>query len=84
MAAGRGSHPASLAGCMHRHYVGARTQRLVAREPGQGLDVPAAGFNEVYGDYGEAGITNEGKTIANWGEGFSWTGPGGVWFNRKR
>ena len=24
-----------------------------------------------------------GKTIAVWGEGFSWTGPGGVWFNRQ-
>jgi hypothetical protein len=44
----------------------------------------AAGFNEVYGDYGEVGITNLGKAIAIWGEGFSWTGPGGVWFNRER
>jgi hypothetical protein len=28
-------------------------------------------------------ITDRGKTIAVWGEGFSWTGPGGVWFNRQ-
>jgi hypothetical protein len=43
----------------------------------------ADGFLEVYGDYGEVAITNTGKTIATWGEGFSWTGPGGVWFNRQ-
>jgi len=40
----------------------------------------AAGFFEIYGDYGEIGITNTGNTIAVWGEGFSWTGPGGTWF----
>jgi hypothetical protein len=43
----------------------------------------AAGFLEVYGDYGEIAITSAGKTIAVWGEGFSWTGPGGTWFNRQ-
>jgi hypothetical protein len=43
----------------------------------------AAGFLEVYGDYGEIAITSAGKTIAVWGEGFSWTGPGGAWFNRQ-
>jgi hypothetical protein len=43
----------------------------------------AAGFKEVYGDYGEIAITSAGKTIATWGEGDSWTGPGGVWFNRQ-
>jgi hypothetical protein len=43
----------------------------------------ADGFDEVYGDYGEIAITSEGKTIATWGEGLSWTGPGGVWFNRQ-
>ena len=41
------------------------------------------GFDEVYGDYGEIAITSTGKTIATWGEGLSWTGPGGVWFNRQ-
>jgi hypothetical protein len=40
-----------------------------------------AGFLEFYGDYGEVAITSAGKTIAIWGEGFSWTGPGGSWFN---
>jgi hypothetical protein len=44
----------------------------------------AAGFNEVYGDYGEIAINSAGKSIAIWGEGFSYTGPGGVWFNREQ
>ena len=42
-----------------------------------------AGFAEVYGDYGEMAITSAGKAIAIWGEGISYTGPGGVWFNRQ-
>jgi hypothetical protein len=42
-----------------------------------------AGFLEVYGDYGEVAITSAGKTIATWGEGISWTGPGGCWINRE-
>jgi BNR/Asp-box repeat protein len=41
------------------------------------------GFQEVYGDYGEIAITDTGKTFAVWGEGTSWTGPGGVWWNRQ-
>ena len=44
----------------------------------------AAGYAEVYGDYGEMAITNRGKTIATWGEGISYTGPGGTWVNRER
>jgi hypothetical protein len=43
----------------------------------------ANGYQEVYGDYGEIGITSTGKTIAIWGEGASYTGPGGCWFNRQ-
>jgi hypothetical protein len=43
----------------------------------------ANGFDEVYGDYGQICITNEGKTIAAWGEGLSWIGPGGVWVDRQ-
>jgi hypothetical protein len=38
-------------------------------------------FQEVYGDYGEIAVTSRGKTFAAWGEGFSWTGPGGTWFD---
>jgi hypothetical protein len=41
-------------------------------------------FDEIYGDYGEIAVTSAGKTIATWGEGFSWTGPGGTWFNVQR
>lgn len=43
----------------------------------------AAGFLEIYGDYGEIAITSTGRTIAIWGEGLSYTGPGGVWYNRQ-
>jgi hypothetical protein len=43
----------------------------------------AAGFGEPYGDYGEMGITSKGQTIAAWGEGPSYIGPGGVWVNRQ-
>jgi len=44
----------------------------------------AKGFIEFYGDYGEIAVTDGGKTIAVWGEGPSYLGPGGVWFNRER
>jgi hypothetical protein len=46
--------------------------------------VNALGFDEIYGDYGEIAVTSRGKTLAAWGEGFSWTGPGGTWFNIQR
>lgn len=41
------------------------------------------GFLEVYGDYGEIAVTNRGRTVAVWGEGPSYAGPGGVWLNRQ-
>jgi hypothetical protein len=41
------------------------------------------GFREVYGDYGEITITDQGDTFAVWGEGASYHGPGGVWYNRE-
>ena len=43
----------------------------------------SAGFREPYGDYGEAAITSAGKFIGVWGEGDSYTGPGGTWINRQ-
>ncbi len=46
--------------------------------------VNASGFDEIYGDYGEIAVTSAGRTIAVWGEGFSYTGPGGTWFNVQR
>jgi hypothetical protein len=39
------------------------------------------GFREMYGDYGEIAITSDGDTFSTWGEGYSWLGPGGTWFN---
>lgn len=44
--------------------------------------ITPTGFREAYGDYGEIDVTNLGKTVAVWGEGASYPGPGGVWFNR--
>ena len=41
------------------------------------------GFLEAYGDYGEIDVTSEGRTVAIWGEGPSYNGPGGVWFIRQ-
>jgi hypothetical protein len=46
--------------------------------------VAAGGFGEIYGDYGEIAITSAGKTVAVWGEGFSYSGPGGTWFNVQK
>jgi hypothetical protein len=37
----------------------------------------------VYGDYGEIAITSGGKAIGIWGEGASYSGPGGCWVNRQ-
>ena len=41
----------------------------------------AAGFGQPYGDYGEIAITNTGRSIAVWGEGTSYDGPGGTWYD---
>lgn len=41
----------------------------------------ADGFAEIYGDYGEIEVTSAGKTIAAWGEGSDYVGPGGTWFS---
>lgn len=44
--------------------------------------VSPAGFQEPYGDYGEIAVMPNGGTFATWGEGPSYTGPGGTWINR--
>jgi hypothetical protein len=46
--------------------------------------VNARGFDEIYGDYGEMAVTSTGASFAAWGEGYSYTGPGGTWFNLQR
>jgi len=57
--------------------------RISDATSGAGYKTPD-GFLEVYGDYGEIAVTNQGKTFAVWGEGFSYAGPGGSWFNLQR
>jgi hypothetical protein len=42
------------------------------------------GFLEPYGDYGELAIIAHDQTFAVWGEGISYRGPGGTWYNRTR
>jgi Neuraminidase (sialidase) len=44
--------------------------------------VGAQGFAQPYGDYGQIAVRSDGGTIAVWGEGVSYTGPGGTWINR--
>ena len=63
---------------------GRRRSRSPTRPPERPDYVGPSGFAEVYGDYGEIGVTSAGKTFATWGEGFSYTGPGGTWFNVQR
>jgi len=41
------------------------------------------GFATEYGDYGGIAITDDGATIAVWGEGRGTYGPGGTWINRE-
>jgi len=41
----------------------------------------AKGFPFSYGDYMDGAITSAGKTIATWGEGWSYAGPGNTWYN---
>jgi hypothetical protein len=43
---------------------------------------PTDGFAEPYGDYFELDIDGAGTTHALWGEGFSYNGPGNVWYAR--
>ena len=42
------------------------------------------GFLEPYGDYGELAIIENDQTLVVWGEGVSYEGPGGTWYNRTR
>ena len=56
----------------------------ISDAPGGAAYKTPAGFLEVYGDYGEIAITQRGNAIGAWGEGLSYTGPGGVWINRQQ
>jgi hypothetical protein len=47
------------------------------------LATPKDGFLQPYGDYFELDIS-AGKTVALWGEGNSYAGPGNIWFSRQQ
>jgi hypothetical protein len=48
------------------------------------LALPADGYLQPYGDYFELDINAAGKTVAIWGEGNSYVGPGNVWYAREQ
>jgi hypothetical protein len=41
------------------------------------------GYFADYGDYGGIAMLSDGRTIATWGEAWSYWGPGGTWINRQ-
>jgi hypothetical protein len=45
---------------------------------------PRDGFLQPYGDYFELDIDSAGRTVALWGEGNSYFGPGNIWFARQQ
>lgn len=57
--------------------------QLSAYVPGFGYKFPQ-GYLQPYGDYFELDINGTGETVAVWGEGFSWTGPGNIWFGHGK
>jgi hypothetical protein len=60
--------------------------RLSAYVPGftYKLATPREGFLQPYGDYFELDVNSAGQTVAIWGEGNSYVGPGNIWFARQR
>ena len=40
------------------------------------------GYNFPYGDYGEISVDSTGRNHVVWGEGISYSGPGGTWYTR--
>ena len=59
------------------------TQRL-SKLPGGAPYKSPRGFGFPYGDYGQLAVGERGRTHAAWGEGPSYTGPGGVWYTSSR
>ena len=41
------------------------------------------GYDADYGDYMGMAVMNDGRTIATWGEAYSYWGPGGSWINHE-
>jgi hypothetical protein len=58
--------------------------RRISDASGGTAYVRPRGFLEPYGDYGELAIVGNDETFAVWGEGISYEGPGGTWYNRTR
>jgi hypothetical protein len=60
--------------------------RLSAYVPGftYKLATPREGFLQPYGDYFEIDVNSAGQTVAIWGEGNSYFGPGNIWFARQQ
>ncbi|HEY3524234.1 MAG TPA: sialidase family protein, partial [Candidatus Limnocylindrales bacterium] len=48
------------------------------------LAAPEDGFLQPYGDYFELDVNSAGETVAVWGEGNSYVGPGNVWFAKEQ
>ena len=48
------------------------------------IAAPQQGYLQPYGDYFEIDVNSAGKTVALWGEGNSYVGPGNVWYARQR
>ena len=55
------------------------SETVLSADQGYPYQTPA-GFAFPYGDYFELGITPEGRTVAAWGEGPGYGGPGNVFF----
>jgi hypothetical protein len=45
---------------------------------------PKDGYLQPYGDYFEIDINSDNRTVALWGEGNSYFGPGNIWFARQQ
>jgi hypothetical protein len=55
----------------------------VSDQPGGAPYKTTAGYAFPYGDYFEIAVDAEGRTHLIWGEGASYSGPGGTWYTRE-
>ena len=68
-----------------RTTTGGATWQAEVRVSDLGTGAPykgATGYHFPYGDYQEISVDNSGVTHLIWGEGESYTGPGGTWYTR--
>ena len=59
------------------------TQERISDAPDGARHKHPAGFVADHGDHGGIAMLSDGRTIATWGEGWSYNGPGGSWVNRQ-